>query len=302
MKTARRLLAVALLLFATAGCAAAQSDEPSSAGTEPPKLLLLVYRQIRFDKEGERIKLETAMRRACDRVSVPNSWIDLESVTGLTEALSFDPFESFEQMEKAGAFWGQIFAGHSEIARLQEEIKAVVASERTVIAVRRDDLGYRVGSINLAQARAMRVLEVRLNPGHENDFVEAFRALSAAYEKMNSDTPWVVYQVNAGMASPAFLVFVPMTAIRQNDDLLARRTALQEAEGEQGSRRMQEIALEAYASTESNIYVVSPEMSHVSKEFAAENPEFWLQGAGSENAKPTANKPATKDDPKPKPR
>src|SRR5579859_1037634 len=300
MKTARRLLAVALLLLATAGCAAAQSDEPSSS-TEPPKLLLLVYRQIRFDKEGERVKLETAMRRACDHVSVPNSWIDLESVTGMTVALSFDPFDSFEQMEKAGTFWGQIFAGHSEIARLQEEIKGVVASERTVIAARRDDLGYRVSSINLAQARAMRVLEVRLNPGHENDFAEAFRVLSAAYEKMNSDTPWVVYQVNAGMASPAFLVFVPMTAIRQNDDLLARRQALQEAEGEQGSRRMQEIAREAYASTESNIYVVSPEMSHVSKEFALENPEFWLQGAGSENAKPTANKPATKD-PKAKPR
>jgi hypothetical protein len=300
MKTAHRLLAVALLLLAIPDCAPAQGDEPSS-GTEPPKLLLLVYRQIRFDKEGERVKLETAMRRACEHVSVPNSWIDLESVTGMTQAISLDPFDSFEQMEKAGAFWGQIFAGHSEIARLQEEIKAVVASERTVIAVRRDDLGYRVSAINLAQARAMRVLEVRLNPGHEDDFVEAFRVLSAAYEKMNSDTPWVVYQVNAGMASPAFLVFVPMTAIRQNDDLLARRQALQEAEGEQGSRRMQEIAREAYASTESNIYVVSPEMSHVSKEFAAENPEFWLQGAGSENAKPAANKPAAKD-PKTKPR
>jgi len=291
------LMVVPLLL--PLGLAGAQSEEPSWGVTAPPNLLLLVHRQIRFDKEGERVKLETAMRRACEHVTVPNSWIDLESVTGRTEAVSFDPFDSFEQMEKAGAFWGQIFAGHSEIARLQEEIKAVVASERTVIAARRHDLGYRVSSINLAQARAMRVLEVKLNPGHEKDFVEAFTALSGAYEKMNSDTPWVVYQVNAGMASPTFLVFVPMTSIRQNDDLLARRQALQEAEGEQGSRRMQEIAREAYALTESNIYVVSPEMSHVSKEFALENPEFWLQGAGSENAKPAANKPAIKD-PKPK--
>lgn len=298
---ARTILTTVLLSLSLGQLAGAQSEESSPGATAPPNLLLLVYRQIRFDKESERVKLETAMRRACDHISVPNAWIDLESVTGVTETLSFDPFDSFEQMEKAGAFWGQIFAGHSEIARLQEQIKGVVASERTVIAVRRDDLGYRVSAINLAQVRAMRVLEVRLNPGHENDFVEAFRALSAAYEKMNSDTPWVVYQVNAGIASPAFLVFVPMTAIRQNDDLLARRQALREAEGEQGSRRMQEIAREAYASTESNIYVVSSEMSHVSKEFALENPEFWLQGAGSESAKPTGNKPAAKD-PKAKPR
>ena len=81
METAQRLVAVAFLLLATAGYASAQNDEPSSVGTEPPRLLLLVYRQIRFDKEGERVKLETAMRRACDHVSVPNSWIDLESVT-----------------------------------------------------------------------------------------------------------------------------------------------------------------------------------------------------------------------------
>jgi len=287
--------AILLLSLFSGLMARAQSAESSSGVTEPPKLLLLVHQQIRFGKESERAKLGVAIKRACDRISVPNSWIDLESVTGMTEALSFDPFDSFEQIEKAGMSWSQIFAGHSEIARLQEEIRAVVSSERTVIAVRRDDLGYRVNSINLAQARAMRVLEVRLNPGHENDVVDAFQTLAAAYEKMNSDTPWVVYQVNVGMPSPSFLVFVPMAALRQNDDLLARRNALQAAEGEEGSQRLQQIAREAYASTESNIYVVSPEMSHVPKEFAAENPEFWLQGPASESAKPAANKAATKE-------
>ena len=287
--------AILLLSLFSGLMARAQSAESSSGITEPPKLLLLVHQQIRFGKESERAKLGVAIKRACDRISVPNSWIDLESVTGTPETLSFDPFDSFEEIEKAGVSWSQIFAGHSEIARLQEEIRAVVSSERTVIAVRRDDVGYRVNSINLAQARAMRVLEVRLNPGHENDLVDAFQTLAAAYEKMNSDTPWVVYQVNVGMPSPSFLVFVPMAALRQNDDLLARRKTLQEAEGEEGSQRLQQIAREAYASTESNIYVVSPEMSHVPKEFAAENPEFWLQGAASESAKPPANKAAGKE-------
>ncbi len=211
--------AILLLSLFSGLMARAQSAESSSGITEPPKLLLLVHQQIRFGKESERAKLGVAIKRACDRISVPNSWIDLESVTGTPETLSFDPFDSFEEIEKAGVSWSQIFAGHSEIARLQEEIRAVVSSERTVIAVRRDDLGYRVNSINLAQARAMRVLEVRLNPGHENDLVDAFQTLAAAYEKMNSDTPWVVYQVNVGMPSPSFLVFVPMAALRQNDDL-----------------------------------------------------------------------------------
>ena len=86
--------------------------------------------------------------------------------------------------------------------------------------------------------------------------------------------PWVVYQVNVGMPSPTFFAFVPMRTLAQNDDLLNLRDVLHEAEGE-AAERMQQIARAAYAHTESNLYAVSPEKSHVSKEFAAGDPEFW---------------------------
>jgi hypothetical protein len=147
-------------------------------------------------------------------------------------------------------------------------------SQRTVIALRRDDLSYRANRIDLSKARFMRVLEVRLHPGRENEFAEAFQKLSAAYEKTETDLPWVVYQGNLGMPSPTFLTFVPMKAVGQNDDLLKRRETLHAAEGE-AAERIQQIAREAYASTESNLYSIKPEKSHVSKEFAAGDPEFW---------------------------
>src|SRR5258708_2075778 len=134
--------------------------------------------------------------RASYQLAVPNSWIALESISGPSEALSFDPFDSFEQLDAAFAEWGRIFAPRPELARLQEELEALIVAERTIIAVRRDDLGYRPQSIDFSKARFMRVLEVRLNPGHESDFVEAFRTLSHAYETIKATTPWVVYQVN----------------------------------------------------------------------------------------------------------
>jgi len=56
--------------------------------------------------------------------------------------------------------------------------------------------------------------------------------------------------------------------------LLNRRDRLREAEGD-AAERMQQIAREAYVHTESNLYAVSPEKSHVSKEFAAGDPKFW---------------------------
>lgn len=237
-------------------------------------MLVLVYQRFSFDKGRDHDKWEIAVARACQNLAVPNSWIALESVTGEPEVLSFDPFHSFAQMEKPLAEWGPIYASHPELGRLQAQINAALTSQRTVIAVRRDDLSYRANRIDLPKARFMRVLEVRVHPGRENDFAEAFQKLSAAYEKTESDLPWVVYQVNLGMPSPTFLAFVPMKTVGQNDDLLKRHESLHAAEGE-AAERMQQIAREAYARTESNLYSINPEKSHVSKEFAEGDPEFW---------------------------
>jgi hypothetical protein len=275
MKSHPRVLTTALLLFSCVLRASAQVDEsPNIAGT-PPKMLLLVRQQFKSGKAAERRKLEVAVARACDQLVVPNFWIDLESISGSPEALFFDPLDSFEQLDNAFVEWSRILASRPDIARAQEEIQAVVSTERTIIVVRRDDLGYRPQSIDLSKARFMRVLEVRLNPGHESEFVEAFRILAHAYETIKADTPWVVYQVNVGMPSPSFFVFLPMRAIRQNDDLLDWHRSLKEAQGEEATRRTDQIARDAYLSAESNLYVLSPEMSHVAKEFAVGDPQFW---------------------------
>jgi hypothetical protein len=260
------------LIFA--GGASGQTKDSAWPETAPPKLALLVYQRFPFEKMTESGKALAAAARACANLEVPNSWIVMDSVTAEPEVLSFDPFDSFAHIDKAYAEWGPIYAAHPELAKAQAQILGALTSQRTIVAVRREDLSYRANRIDLSKARFMRVLEVRLHPGREGDFAEAFQKLSAAYEKTNSDLSWVVYQVNVGMPSPAFFAFVPMKSLAQNDDLLNLRDRLREAEGE-AVERMQQIAREAYASTESNLYAIRPEKSHVSKEFAAGDPEFW---------------------------
>jgi hypothetical protein len=297
MKKYLRFLAVTFLLFSCAVRASAQGEDFPTVAGAPPKLLLLVHQEFKFGKAAERRKIEVAISRACDPLAVPNSWIDLESISGPPEALFFDPFDSFEQIDTAFFEWNRIFATHPDLARIQEELQSLVAAERTIIAVRRDDLGYRPQSIDFSKARFMRVLEVHLNPGHESDFVEAFRTLSHAYETIKATTPWVVYQVNVGMPSPTFIVFLPMRALKQNDDLLDWRHGLREVEGDEAAQRTDQIAREAYFSTESNLYALSPETSHVSKDFAEGDPEFWSPKKAA-TPKPSVRKDS---DAKPKP-
>ena len=297
MRSIRLGTAVLLFCVTIPQIATAQDEPPPNIAGTPPKMLVLVHREFQPSKSSERHRLEVAISRACNHLDVPNSWIDLESITGPPEALSFDPFDSFEQLDTAFAEWGRIFATHPEIARLQEELKALVSRESTNVAVRRDDLGYLPQSIDLSKTRFMRVLEVRLHPGHESEFVEASRILAGAYEKIKADTPWVVYQVNVGMPSPAFLVFLPMRALKQNDDLLNWRRSVREAEGEETARRTEEIAQAAYASTESNLYLISPETSHVSREFAEGDPGFWSPKPPAASRSTPPNR--TQDKPKP---
>ena len=270
------------LISITYVCSAnGQPQQTTSSPTAPPDVLLLVHQEFQFGKESARAKLEAAISRFCDKINVPNMWIDMESITGKPEAFFLDPFDSFAQVDDAAVAWPQIFSSHPDLGRMQEEMRALETSERTIIATRRSDLSYQANSIDLSKARFMRVLEVQVHPGHDEEFAEAFRVLRAAYLKIRADTPWVVYQVNVGMPSPTFLAFVPMRALKQNDDLLSWRGLLREAEGEAGASHMQQIARDAYISSESNLYTIAPEMSHVSKAFASGDPAFW-------SPKPTA--------------
>ncbi|HKW33432.1 MAG TPA: hypothetical protein VJN92_10545 [Candidatus Acidoferrum sp.] len=268
-------MAAAFALICIRG-ATGQTRDSAWPETAPPKLVVLVYQKSPLEKMAASGKALAAAARACANLEVPNSWIVMDSVTGEPGVLSFDPFDSFAHINKAFAEWGPLYAAHPELGKAQEQIMAALQSQRTIVAVRRDDLSYRASRIDLSKARFLRVLEVRLRPGHEGEFAEAFQKLSAAYEKTNSNLPWVVYQVNVGIPSPSFFAFVPMRTLGQNDDLLNIREKLHEAEGE-AAERMQQIAREAYTQTESNLYAMSPEKSHVSKEFAAGDPEFWTQ-------------------------
>lgn len=288
-----RTFAILVFVFLSASTLAAQDKKPANEAAAPPNVLLLVHQDIPPGKAAERQKLEVNVARACDRLGAPSYWIDLQSVTGQQQAIFFDPFESYEHLGQARADWNQFFGAHPDLAKMQDEIEALLVSERTSVAVRRDDLGYLAGTIDLSEARFIRIYEIRLFPGHENDAAEAFKILSDAYTKIQADTPWVVYEVNVGTPSPTFVVFLPMSEFKQNDDLLSWNLSLMEAEGEQGRDTLQRIAREAYATTESNLYAVSPEMSHVSKDFASADPDFWLH-----HEAPGA-KPDPKADPKP---
>jgi hypothetical protein len=294
-----------LLWLSFVSTSSAQDRKAANPAAVPPNLLVLVHQEIEPGKASERQKLVASVSRACDRLDAPSFWIDLQPLTGARETLTFDLFDSFEHMQEAHSGWTQFYAAHPDLAQTQGQIDSLVSSQRTVVAVRRDDLSALVEDIDLSEARFVRVMEVRLFPGHESDFAESMKLRSEARTNTKAEAPWVVYQVKQGASSPTFLVFLPLSELKEMDDLLLQKEeVLEEREGEGIADRLKQIARESYASFESNLYVVHPETSHVPKEFADGDPDFWRprtapepkvepkpDASSSKNKKKTSAKP-----------
>lgn len=292
MKNAYRAAGAFVVALVCAIQLTPQNQALEKAPGAPPKLIVLAYQEIEPRRAGEREKLEVGLARWCDRFNASNYWTDWEALSGPRESFSLNLFGSFDEPEQVTSDWNRLLATHSEVAHTQEQIQNVISNERRIFAMRRDDLGYLGENIDLSKARFLRVDEIHLLPGHENDFADAMRIRKEAYANQQADSPWIVYEVSAGMPAPTFLVLMPMSVLKQNDDLLAWEEKLPETAGDRDADQLVQVAREGYTSTESHLYAVSPEMSHVSKEFARSDAGFWKRGQGTATAPDGKSSPA----------
>lgn len=236
-----------------------------------PKLLNIVHHKMQPDRTSAYAFLEAAIVRGYTQANIPVHWLALPALAGQPEVLYLNFFESFAALEKAGTAVGQGMAAHPDLSPMQDRLAGMVRDMTTVLTLRRDDMGYRVNTIDFAKMRVLRVTTFSVRPGHEGEFVEAAKSIAAAHEKVRADAAWVVYQVNAGQPAPAFAVLAPMRSLEDADRAVARGAAIEEALGA------------AYQSSESQLYVVSREMSHVRKEFITADPDFWLPKSPAKN-------------------
>ena len=256
--------------------AAGQSDsEPHPAGA-PPKVINIVYQGLIPGKKSDYGALLAKIARAYSRASIPVYWITSFSSTGDTRTMTLNFFDTFADMDSTVDVLNSAMEAHPDLIPMQEDLLGDTTSETNLFAVRRDDIGYRAASIDFSKARILRVATVMVHQGYEQDFATAMKSLAAAYGKVNADSPWVLYQVNAGAPATTFVFFMPMRSLQDMDDYIARSKPLRDAEGAAVEARMQDVARNAYLSWDSELYFVNPEQSHVSTEFAAGDPAFWI--------------------------
>ncbi len=271
----------------------AQMPEESPA----PKVLMVIREQIKEGREAAHVKAEEAWPRIFQKGHVTsNYYVGMTSESGPSEAWFLEPYDSFGGMEKARA--------EIEHSALEAELEPANALDgelrtgsRTMLSVFRGDLSYHAAQAmsGMAKCRHMSVNVLRIKYGHDADLAQAARMLIAGYEKSSSGQPVLAYQVLSGAPSGTYLLFQPMESLGNLDDAAARMAAARQGMGDRDRPRFDALAQEVVQSSENFLFAFNPRMSYVSKEFAAQDPEFW-------NPEPKAPaKPAKKRPPIPTP-
>ena len=246
----------------------AQNVTPTPETGVTPGTLLMYRADLISGKETAYEQTESQIVSAYADAKIPIYWSALEAVTGSPHVLYFNGFDNFADIEKSGADLAQGLDAHPEIGQLQQQLTDLVASTRTVLAFRRDDLGYHLNKIDLTKANYVRVSIFQFRAGYEEEFAEAVRTRARMYETNDIDSPWMIYQVHSGYSLPTYLEFQPMNSLSEIDDALERNAKARRAGGA-NPLAAQKWIRDADLRIDIQIYRVSQSMSHLSAADAA---------------------------------
>jgi hypothetical protein len=236
----------------------------------------MIHQEIKPGRTGPYNELETTIAHIYTRENIPLFWVELESLTGPSEALYLNFFRSSREMSQSVTAMSVGLAAQPELAQMQDRLlQENISGGTTVLGVRRDDMGYRANTIDFSKMRFLRLSTIFAHPGYERAFMETEWSLSQASEKANARTAWAVYEVIGGLPQPAYLIVTPMQSLNEIDDVFETSEALKKSEGGALEQHLQELARIAYGTTDTRIFFVGQRMSHVSKEMAAGDPDFW---------------------------
>lgn len=267
----RSVLALPVALVLASG-AAAQTPPPAAAS--PAKLIRVYREELSVGKGGGHTAFESKYVEAFRTAGWPVNYLAMESFTGPQEAWFLEGYDSWAAVGKAEADMAKQPALGARLQELAEMDAAFLSRSSSFTGRYREDLSYRASPPNLAKARYMAVYFLRAKPGAHEEAEESVKILASAYAKAAiADVRWAVYQVTSGMQGNTYLSFRPMASLSELDG--SWTDALKKAAGDELWKKRAALVKDSVVFLETRVFSMSPKMSYVSKEFAAQDPEFW---------------------------
>lgn len=270
-----RSSALFTLLFA--GSVSAQS-------MAPPSYLQIFREEVKMGRNGAHVRTESGWPRAFAKAKIPNNYVAMTTIYGPNEAWFVEGHASVAEIEAANKAIDAAPGLSAQLDRLSQEDAANVASVRTILAryVPETSNGP---DINPAEMRVWEIIIFRVRPGKEGNFVEGAKLYQSLVQQAKVNAPWATYEVMAGMPGPTYLVFSPHKTLAEIDPATGVGGAIQKLMNEETMKKFGTIS-EGFISVETFVFASSPEMSHLSAEWIAQDPKYWGKKAAPARSTP----------------
>jgi hypothetical protein len=297
-KFSRTLLAVSLGL--TCSCIVAAQDKPMGSSSIP-KVLTITREFVKPGKAGAiHDKAESAFVQAMSRAKSPTHYIGMTSLSGKPRALFLTQFESFEAWEKDNQAVEKNAALSAALDRALMADGELLDSVDQGVFVFNEELSLRPRP-DLSPMRYLDISVYHVRPGHNKDWTDLVKMVKNAYEKAVPDAHWGVFAQYYGGEGGTYLVLTARKSLTEVDRSFLDSKQFRAAMGEDGMKKLDELAAATIESSLHNLFAFNPRMSYVADEWI-KNDDFWKPKAVALPAPmpAAAAKPAS-DDKKPKP-
>jgi hypothetical protein len=250
-------------------------------GMEAPPVLWMEREIVQNGKMREHNEV---VRKILDQYEQHHTVFRVLGLTGLlpdsNEVMFLIHFQSFAEIDD---FEKQFAAGPSDFVKtiqdLESQESALHASKQSLLAVFRPDLSYRADGGAVARARLVRIDQFIVPLGHVPDYESDVSFLKEAYARADIDEHYFVYQTVAGAESQTMIVLRPLKSMadwdkaRETDERIAG--VLDAAGKKRLARIWKDTALQGMGQSVDRLYLLRPDLSQTSDQFAGFDPGFW---------------------------
>lgn len=255
----------------------------------PPEYLDVIRVQVRGDKIKE---YEDLIKKLIDvnRKYKGDRWIALQTEYGDFGGYTFSSSRQNLAAVETGmnAFQKALKEGLGPLGdKLMHDLSAYSASGHSEIRHRRWDLSVNTPANNadmldaIAKTRWIRTLTLRMKPGHNLEYIAAWKDFQTELQKVTPAVPTFVSESSTGPSS----IFVGIY-YKSWDEMDASASGVQKALDTNAYRSLMQVTQNAVQSSLWEIHRIRPDLSYPPDEVVAADPVFWKPKA------PAAPKPA----------
>jgi hypothetical protein len=286
-----RCLAAMFVAMAFVCVTAAQGQ---SQGGSVPKVLTITREYTKPGKAGMvHDKAESAFVQAMTRAKWPTHYLGMTSLSGKQRAIFLTRYATFEDWEKDTAAQAKNAALSAALDHAGAADGELLDEVDQGVFVYNEEMSLRPRP-DLSHMRYMEISSYHVRPGKGKEWRELVKMVKDAYEKGVPEAHWGMFEQRYGGNGGVYLVLSARTSLAELDRGEQESKQFAAAMGEEGMKKLDELASVAIESSIHQLFAFSPAMSYIYDEWAKSDPDFWKPKAAPAAPKAAAEEKKAK--------